>query len=102
MHIDGVKGCVYMILLSELQIKEVIIVNSGRRLGHIYDLEIDPTTGKIVAIILLAKTNNGGLFSKPEEIIIYWEQIVTIGTDVILVTDTYERSYIVDTPTVQH
>lgn len=91
-----------MILLSELQIKEVIIVNSGRRLGHISDLEIDPSTGKIIAIILLAKANNGGLFSKPEEIIIYWEQIVTIGTDVILVTDTYERSYIVDTPIVQH
>lgn len=88
-----------MILLSELQVKEVIIVNSGRRLGHIYDLEIDPTSGKIIAIILLAKMG-GGLFSKPEEVLIYWEQIVTIGTDVILVTDTYERSYVVDTPSV--
>lgn len=91
-----------MILLSELHIKEVIIVNSGRRLGHIYDLEIDPRTGRILAIILLEKSNNSGLFSKPEEIIIYWKQIVTIGTDVILVTDTYECSYIIDTPTVQH
>lgn len=90
-----------MILLSELQVKEVIIVNSGRRLGHIYDLEIDPASGKIIAIILLTKTGGGGLFSKPEEVLIYWEQIVTIGTDVILVTDTYERSYIVDTPSVR-
>lgn len=90
-----------MILLSELQAKEVIIVNSGRRLGHIVDLEIDPITGKIIAIILLAKTSAGGLFHKPEEVLVYWEQIVTIGTDVILVTDTYEQPYVVDSPSVQ-
>lgn len=90
-----------MILLSELQIKEVIIVNSGRRLGHIYDLEIDPTTGKILAIILLAKQSQGGFFSKPEEVFVYWNQIVTIGTDVILVKDSYEYAYVIGSPSVQ-
>lgn len=89
-----------MILLSELQTKEVIIINSGRKLGHIHDLEIDPTNGEIVAIILLAKTQQGGFFNKPEEIMVYWEQIATIGTDVILINDTYERSQVVNTPTI--
>lgn len=90
-----------MILLSELQVKEVIIVNSGRRLGHIYDLEIDPITGRIIAIILLAKQSSGGFFTKAEEMIVYWDQIVTIGTDVILVKEAYEQSYVSDSPSIR-
>ncbi|MUV36211.1 uncharacterized protein JNUCC1_00012 [Lentibacillus sp. JNUCC-1] len=72
-----------MVLLSELQIKEVIIVENGSRLGHISDLEIDERTGRITAIILYDK--KGGMFGKADELIIPWKHIVTIGTDVILV-----------------
>ncbi|GGA83982.1 YlmC/YmxH family sporulation protein [Ornithinibacillus halotolerans] len=76
-----------MILLSELQVKEVIVVNDGRRLGHISDLEIDPDRGRIIALVIYGKDKKGGFFGKPEELMIYWEQIVTIGSDVILVKD---------------
>ncbi|QKY68963.1 PRC-barrel domain-containing protein [Lentibacillus sp. CBA3610] len=34
-----------MITLSDLQIKEVIMMNDGKRLGHISDLEIDGDNG---------------------------------------------------------
>lgn len=78
-----------MIKLSELQIKEVIVIDSGKRLGHIYDLEIDPNIGRIIAIILLSN-KKGGLFGKPEELMIYWDQIITIGKDVILVKEVIE------------
>ncbi|GGH73457.1 hypothetical protein GCM10010978_11370 [Compostibacillus humi] len=74
-----------MVRLSELQLKEVIIVDDGRRLGQIYDLEINPNTGKIEGIILLAREKKGSFFGKSEEIIIPWEHIVRIGSDVILV-----------------
>ncbi|WP_047981344.1 YlmC/YmxH family sporulation protein [Ornithinibacillus contaminans] len=76
-----------MIKLSELQVKEVIIVNDGRKLGHISDLEIDPDRGKILALVIYLREKKGGFFGKPEELMIYWEQIVTIGSDVILVKD---------------
>jgi YlmC/YmxH family sporulation protein len=76
-----------MIKLSELQVKEVIIVNDGRKLGHISDLEIDPDRGKIIALVIYLREKKGGFFGKPEELMIYWEQIVTIGSDVILVKD---------------
>jgi len=78
-----------MIKLSELQVKEVIVVDSGKRLGHIYDLEIDPNIGRIRSIILLRNRKNG-FFGKPDEIIIDWEQIITIGKDVILVNGVYD------------
>lgn len=79
-----------MIKLSDLQIKEVIVVTNGKRLGHIYDLEIDEILGRINAIILISRDSKSNLFGKPKELIIYWDQIVTIGSDVILVEASQE------------
>lgn len=79
-----------MIKLSDLQVKEVIVVDSGKRLGHIFDLQIDPDLGMITAIIIIFRENKQGFFGKPEERIVFWDQIVTIGADVILVTDVDE------------
>jgi YlmC/YmxH family sporulation protein len=76
-----------MITLSDLQVKEIIAVNDGRRLGHISDLEIDPDRGRIIALVINLREKKGGFFGKPDELMIYWEQIVTIGSDVILVKD---------------
>ncbi|MGM8364213.1 YlmC/YmxH family sporulation protein [Virgibacillus sp. W0181] len=76
-----------MIKLSELQLKEIIVVNSGKRLGYIFDLEIDPDRGFIIALIVAERGAKGTMFKKTEERLIYWEQIATIGSDVILVND---------------
>ncbi|MEC5422776.1 YlmC/YmxH family sporulation protein [Virgibacillus sp. C22-A2] len=76
-----------MIKLSELQLKEIIVIDDGRKLGHISDLEIDIDNGKILAIIVIIREKKGGLFGKPDELIIHWRQIVRIGSDVILVKE---------------
>lgn len=76
-----------MIKLSELQIKEVIVINDGRRLGHISDLEIDGNSGKITALIFVIKDKNSGMFGKSGEMAIPWSDIETIGSDVILVRE---------------
>lgn len=79
-----------VIMLSELQLKEVIVIDDGRRLGHITDLEINPDNGRILALIILAKDNKANFFAKTGELFIHWEQIVRIGSDVILVRDVQE------------
>jgi len=79
-----------LIKLSELQTKEIIVIEDGRRLGHIYDLEIDPDSGKITAIIIVVRDKRSGLFGKSDELIIHWEKIITIGSDVILVKEVKE------------
>jgi len=81
-----------MIKLSELQMKEIIVINSGRRLGHLSDLEIDADIGRITSLIIYVKENNS-LFGKQEEILIPWHQIITIGTDVILVEEVEELKF---------
>lgn len=74
-----------MVKISEFQIKDVVNVADGRRLGNIGDLEINLTTGKIDSIIINSNGKMFGLFGKDEEVLIPWRNIVKVGTDVILV-----------------
>ncbi|WP_017753643.1 YlmC/YmxH family sporulation protein [Calidifontibacillus oryziterrae] len=74
-----------MITISEFQIKDVVNVADGKKLGNISDLDININTGKIDAIIIQTGAKMLGLFGKNEEILIPWRNIVKIGTDVILV-----------------
>jgi len=71
--------------ITELQVKDIVSIENGKRLGYITDLEIDVDRGYIVALIVALKGKTLGLFGKEEEMIIPWNHIVTIGDDVILV-----------------
>lgn len=70
---------------SELREREVINVLDGKKLGFTSDLEIDPGTGKIIALVLPAPGRFRWLLGKTGEVIIPWRQIKKIGSDVILV-----------------
>ena len=70
---------------SELREREVINILDGKKLGFTSDLEIDPGTGRIIALVLPAPGRFRWLLGRTEEIIIPWRQIKKIGSDVILV-----------------
>ncbi|WP_144556693.1 YlmC/YmxH family sporulation protein [Bacillus pumilus] len=74
-----------MISISEFQIKDVVDVSSGKKLGTIGDIDINVTSGKIQAIIIGGTGKMMGFFGKEEEMIVPWRNIVKIGDDVILV-----------------
>ncbi|WP_272511482.1 YlmC/YmxH family sporulation protein [Bacillus altitudinis] len=74
-----------MISISEFQIKDVVDVSSGKKLGTIGDIDINVTSGKIQAIIIGGTGKMMGFFRKEEEMIVPWRNIVKIGEDVILV-----------------
>jgi len=67
--------------LSDLQIKDIVNINDGKKIGKIIDAEITET-GNIVHLVVERKTF---LFSKDNETNITFNQIKKIGTDVILV-----------------
>ncbi|HLR43459.1 MAG TPA: YlmC/YmxH family sporulation protein [Pseudogracilibacillus sp.] len=77
-----------MVLLSELQVKEVILMDSGKRLGFIQDVKINKETGTIDSFVIVDRQMRGAFFQKQEEKLIDWQQIVTIGADIILVQQT--------------
>lgn len=74
-----------MISISEFQIKDVVDVSSGKKLGTIGDIDINVSSGKIQAIIIGGTGKMMGFFGKEEEMIVPWRNIVKIGEDVILV-----------------
>jgi len=74
-----------MVKISELKQREVISINDGRRLGIVYDVEIDMEKGRIDAIIIPGTGRILGLFSKESDVVVNWESIRKIGADVILV-----------------
>lgn len=70
---------------SDLRMLDVINVSDGRRLGNVYDLDMDLATGEIKAIIIPGPGSGWLGFRRGSEIVIHWDQIVRIGQDVILV-----------------
>ncbi len=67
--------------LSELQLKEIVNIVNGKRVGMIVDVIIDEK-GNINSLVLEEK--RGHKFSR-EEYNVSWNQIVKIGDDIILV-----------------
>lgn len=75
-----------MVKISDLRSREIINVVDGRRLGLIKDIDIDLEEGRITSIILPGVSGKFlGFLGREEEIIVPWEKIIKIGTDVILV-----------------
>ncbi|MFC7372090.1 YlmC/YmxH family sporulation protein [Fictibacillus iocasae] len=71
--------------ISDFQVKDVVNVANGKKLGHIADLEINLNTGKIDALIIPGQGRMLGFFARESDIVIPWRNIVKIGADVILV-----------------
>lgn len=71
--------------MSELKRREVINVCDCKRLGFVGDLDIDPCTGRILAIIVPGPGCVCGFLGREKEFVIPFEDICQIGDDIILV-----------------
>lgn len=79
--------------VNDLREKEVINVCDGRRLGYVYDVEVESCSGQVVAIVVLFDCRVFG-FGKCEELVIPWDKISCFGEDAVLVNvspEIYER-----------
>ncbi|NLZ93811.1 MAG: YlmC/YmxH family sporulation protein [Firmicutes bacterium] len=74
-----------MVKISDLRNRDVVNVVDGRRLGVIYDLDLDLENGRIAAIIIPGQSRLFNLFGGAQDYVIPWEKIVKIGVDTILV-----------------
>lgn len=71
--------------VRELQKKEVINLSDGKRLGFVYDAEINTESGLIESLIVPYRNSWFRFFFKYEEMEISYDQIKKIGEDIILV-----------------
>ena len=70
--------------LTDFRKREVINITDGSRLGFVRDVEIDKD-GRIKAIIIPGPAGILGLFNRNNDFVIPYENIKTIGEDLILI-----------------
>ena len=70
---------------TQLQCKEVICVNDGRRLGFITDVQVEVPEGNILAIVVPGPCRFLGLVGRNDDYVIPWCCIRRIGPDIVLV-----------------
>ena len=72
--------------LGDLRRKEVANLRDGTRLGFVTDVEIDEVDGRIESLVVPGPTRLFGLFGREEDYIISWDEIETLGEDIVLVS----------------
>ena len=70
--------------LSDLQEKDIVNINDGRKIGRIIDAEVD-MMGKINYLVVDEKRGLRTFLSSNSDVNITFDKIKRIGTDVILV-----------------
>lgn len=74
-----------MVRAYDLKQREVINIVNAERLGYIYDVDIDFESGKIRSVIIPNRRGIFGRFSKRNDYIIPWDNIVAVGHEIVLV-----------------
>lgn len=79
--------------LSELRAKDVVNVDTGKKLGKVMDIEFSACDGCVQAIVVPGDFKWSALFKGEKNgLVIPWERIARIGDDVILVQLTPEEN----------
>ena len=71
--------------LTQLQCKEVICVQDGRRLGFISDVMVEVPSGCVCAVVVPGPCRYLNCFGKGDDFLIPWNAVCRIGPDVVLV-----------------
>lgn len=74
-----------MVHACDLRQKEVVNIYTAERLGYITDVEIDFETGSVRSVVVPKRRTAKNIFSKRKSYIIAWEDIVCVGSEIVLV-----------------
>ncbi len=76
-----------MISLSVLSQKDVVSVVTGQNIGRVDDIEFCRENARVQNLVIFGRPRFFGLLGREENVLIPWENVVTIGRDVILVNN---------------
>ncbi|CEH35485.1 YlmC/YmxH family sporulation protein [Romboutsia lituseburensis] len=74
-----------MIRVSDIMEKEIINVKNGKRMGFITDIDMDTNEGKIMSFTITGDLGRGIFSRNGEGQVIFWNDIIKIGCDTIIV-----------------
>lgn len=70
---------------GQLRLKEVIGIGDGSRFGYVGDLELDPDSGQVRALVIPGRLRLFGLLGREEDMVIPWDSVKRFGEDTVLV-----------------
>ena len=79
------ESCENSVTLSELRCLEVINLCDGARMGYVSDIQFNPDSGQITALIVPETAGVLGLLGRGDDAVIPWESVEKIGEDIIFV-----------------
>ena len=80
-----------MIRVSDIMDKEIINVKNGKKMGFITDIDIDVNECRVVSFSTTGE-GSGGFFSRGVDMdVIFWNDILKIGCDTIIVNIGSEK-----------
>lgn len=75
--------------LSDLQRKDIVNLNNGKKIGRIIDIEINTTDGSLVNLIIEKNRYFRNFFNGETDVLVKFDQIKKMGEDVILIDLTW-------------
>ncbi|MDB1126764.1 YlmC/YmxH family sporulation protein [Clostridioides difficile] len=81
-----------MIRVSDIMEKEIINVKNGKRMGFIIDIDMDIHEGKVVSFTIFGDGSRSFFSRGGDEEVIFWNDILKIGCDTIIVNIGSELS----------
>lgn len=81
-----------LIKATTLRQLEVVSIDEGKFLGRICDVDLDPETGKLKALIVEKPRSRLFWLAWGDDLEIAWRDVVLVGEDVVLVRNrTWRR-----------
>lgn len=71
--------------IADLRNKQVVCVKNGCVLGFVSDVDIDTSTGNLLAIVIFGRLRLLGILGREDDIVIPWKDISVIGHETVLV-----------------
>ena len=74
-----------MVSLSVLCEKDIISISTGRNIGRADDIEFNEKNAKVENLVVFGRPKLFGLLGRGKDIRISWNDVITVGKDVILI-----------------
>ena len=74
-----------MVSLAVLCEKDIISISTGQNIGRADDIEFNEKNAKVENLIVFGRPKLFGLLGRGKDVRIPWEDVITVGKDVILI-----------------
>ncbi len=81
-----------MVVFSVLCTKDIISISTGQNIGRADDMEFNETTATVENLIVYGRPKFFGLFGRGKDIRIPWSDVITVGSDVILINSRHHET----------